>query len=198
LGAIYQCVCIYISILYFSKIASVLCCPVLSAIGGQTARPIELKIGTNLASRANMRTAPHIQHRRPNDRAYRAPNWNKHSFGQWVELMGVSDFECALMRAAGANMRAALHIQHMRPNGWADTHSLVQWAVVMGVGGRECVLMRALRAQTCAQHHTYRIGAQRAGPIEPQISTKTHCGNGHKLWGRRVRSARSAQSGRRS
>jgi hypothetical protein len=54
------------------------------------------------ASRANMRTAPHIQHRRPNDQAYRAPNWNKQSLGQWVELMGVSDSECALMRALRA------------------------------------------------------------------------------------------------
>jgi hypothetical protein len=33
-------------------------------------------------------------------------------------------------------------------------------------------------SQTC----TYRIGARRAGPIEPQIGTKTHWGNGHKLW----------------
>jgi hypothetical protein len=44
----------------------------------------------------------------------------------------------------------------------------------------------------------YSIGAQRAGPIEPQIGTNTHWGNGHKLWGRRARSARRAQSGRRS
>jgi hypothetical protein len=50
-------------------------------------------------ARANMRAALHIQHRRPNDRAYRAPNWNKHSLGQWVELMGVGDPECALMCA---------------------------------------------------------------------------------------------------
>jgi hypothetical protein len=58
----------------------------------------------------------------------------------------------------------------------------------MGVGGRECALMRAL----CAQLHTYRTGAQRAGPIEPQIGTKTHWGNGHKLWGRRARSAKTS------
>jgi hypothetical protein len=64
----------------------------------------------------------------------------------------------------------------------------------MGVGGRECALMRALRAHL----HTYRIGAQRAGPIEPQIGTKTHWGNGHKSWGRRARRVGRAQSGRRS
>jgi hypothetical protein len=42
-----------------------------------------------------MRAALHIHDRRPNDRAYRAPNWNKHSLGQWVELMGVGHPECA-------------------------------------------------------------------------------------------------------
>jgi hypothetical protein len=103
------------------------------------------------------------------------------------------------MRAARANVRVLLHIQHRRPNSWADRgphwykHSLEQWTSFMGFGGRECALMRA--PQTCAQHHTYRIGVQRAGPIEPQIGTKIHWGNGHKLWGR---CARSAQSGRRS
>jgi hypothetical protein len=51
------------------------------------------------AARANMRAALHIQHRRPSDRAYRAQNWNKHSLGQWVELMRVGDHECALMCA---------------------------------------------------------------------------------------------------
>jgi hypothetical protein len=87
-------------------------------------------------ARANMRAALHIQHRRPNDRAYRAPNWNTQSLGQWEELMVVGDPECTLMRA-----------------------------------------------QTCTQHHTYRIGARRDGPIEPQIGTKTYWSNGHMLFG---------------
>jgi hypothetical protein len=173
------------------------------------------------AARANISAALYIQQRRPNDRAYRAPNWNKHSLGRWVELMGVGDPECALMHALRAqtcaqpctssicgltagpigsqhtlvgtmgstyggrrsrvridardarpNMRAVLHIQHMRPNGWADRaqHTLIG---TMGSSyvGRECALMRA---QTCTQHQTYRIGARRAGPIEPQIGIKTH------------------------
>jgi hypothetical protein len=91
-----------------------------------------------------------------------------------------------------ANVRAALHIQHRRPNGWADRgphwykHLLGQWAEVMGVGDRECALM----------HHLSSIGARRSGPIEPQMGTKTHWENGHRLGGQRVRSARSAQSGR--
>jgi hypothetical protein len=99
-----------------------------------------------------------------------------------------------------ANVHAALHIQHRRPNGCADRgpnrykHSLGQWAEVMGVGDRECSLMRALRAHTCAQYHLSSIGAQRAGPIEPKIGTKTHWGNGHKLRGRR---ARREHTGRR-
>jgi hypothetical protein len=101
------------------------------------------------AARANKSSPLHIQHRRPNDLAYRAPNWNKHSLGQWVELMGVGDPECALMHA-----------------------------------------------QTCARHHTYRIGARRAGPNKPQIGTKTYCSNGHKLWGSAC--AQRAPSGRRS
>jgi hypothetical protein len=67
-----------VSILYFSKMVSVTSCPVLSSIGGQTAGPIGLKIGTNThwnyaikiggrrpRVRANVRAAPHIQHRRP-------------------------------------------------------------------------------------------------------------------------------------
>jgi hypothetical protein len=96
-------------------------------------------------TRANMRASLHIQHRRPNDRAYRAPNWNKHSLGQWVEHMGVGDPKCALMRA-----------------------------------------------QTCAQPCTSSIDGQTTGPIEPQIRTNTHWGNGHKLW-----ESACAQSGRR-
>jgi hypothetical protein len=51
------------------------------------------------AARANMCPSLHIQYRRPNDLTYRAPNWNNHSLGQWVELMGVGDHECASMRA---------------------------------------------------------------------------------------------------
>jgi hypothetical protein len=92
-------------------------------------------------------------------------------------------------RAARANVHAALHIQHRRPNGWADRgpnrykHSLEKWAEVIGVGARECSLMRALRTQTCAQHHLSSIGARKAAPIEPQIGTQTHWGNGHNLRG---------------
>jgi hypothetical protein len=41
------------------------------------------------AARANVRTAPHIHHRRPNGWVDRGPNWYKHSFGQWEEVMGV-------------------------------------------------------------------------------------------------------------
>jgi hypothetical protein len=48
-----------------------------------------------------------------------------------------------------------------------------------GVGDPDCALMRAHK---CAQHHTYRIGARRAEPFEPQIGTKTYWSNGHKLW----------------
>jgi hypothetical protein len=58
------------------------------------------------------------------------------------------------------------------------------YAIKIGtVGNRESALMRALREQIYTQHHLSSIGAQRAGPIEPQIGTKTHWGNGHKLWG---------------
>jgi hypothetical protein len=46
-----------------------------------------------------MSTAQPIQHTRTHDRDYRAPNWKKHSLGQWVELMEVGDHECALMCA---------------------------------------------------------------------------------------------------
>jgi hypothetical protein len=117
---------IYIIFLYFSKMVSVTFCSVLfcsvlscsvqSSIGGQTAVPIGLKSAQvrvridARASRANMRAAPHIQYRRPHDRAYRAPNWNKHSLGQWVELMGVGDPECALIRALRAQICAQNHI----------------------------------------------------------------------------------------
>jgi hypothetical protein len=103
------------------------------------------------------------------------------------------------------DVRATLHIQHRRPNGSGDRgtkwnkHPLGQWAEVMGVGDRKCALMRA---QTCTQHHTSSIGGQRAGPIEPQIDTKTHWGTRHKLWGsvcsKRAHSAHNAQSGRHS
>jgi hypothetical protein len=85
--------------------------------------------------------------------------------------------------------RAPPHIHHMRPNSWVDLgpnwykHLLGQWAEVMEVGHRECTLMRGLRVQTCAQHHLSSIGARRSGLIEPQIGTKSHWGNGHKLWG---------------
>jgi hypothetical protein len=103
--------------------------------------------------------------------------------------MGVGDHECALMCALRAQTCAYYYTSSI---GGQTAHLLEQWAYVMGVGGRECALMRALRVQ----HHTYRIGAQRAGPIEPQIGTKTHWGNGHKLLDRRARSSRSAQSGR--
>jgi hypothetical protein len=66
--------------------------------GGRRSR---VRIDTR-AARANMRAALHIQLGRPNDRVYRAPHWNKHSLGQWVEIMGVGDPECALMRALRA------------------------------------------------------------------------------------------------
>jgi hypothetical protein len=117
-------------------------------------------------ARANMRAALHIHYRRPNDRAYRAPNWNKHSLGQWVELKGVGDPECALMSAS-------LHIQHRRPNDRAyrapncNKHSLGQWVELMGVGDPVCALMRALREQTCAHPCTFSIDGQTTGPIEP-------------------------------
>jgi hypothetical protein len=93
---------------------------------------------------------------------------------------------CIDARAERANVRTEQHIQHRRPNGWADRgphwykHLLGQWTEVMRVVDRECALMRA---QTCAQHHISSSGARRAGPIEPQIGTQTHWGNGHKLWG---------------
>jgi hypothetical protein len=95
-----------------------------------------------LGGSANVRAAPHIQHRRPNSWTGRTSNCYKHSLGQWTQVMVVGDRECALMCAQKL------------------------WAEVMGVGDRGCALMRA---QTCAQYHTYSIGAQRAGPIEPQI-----------------------------
>jgi hypothetical protein len=96
---------------------SVLFCPVLSSTGGLTAEPIELKIGTNThwnyamkiggrrsrvcidarTARANVRAAPHIQHRRPNGWTGRAQNWYKHSLEQWADVMGVGGRECALM-----------------------------------------------------------------------------------------------------
>jgi hypothetical protein len=109
------------------------------------------------------------------------------------------------VRPALANVRIAVHIQHRLPNGRADRgpnwykHLLEQWTEAMGVNNRGCALMRA---QTCAQHHIYSIGARRAGPIKPKIGTKTHWGNGHKLWwsacAQRQQRALSAQSGRSS
>jgi hypothetical protein len=98
---------------------------------------------------------------------------------------------------ACVNVRAAPHIEDMRPNGWTGRipnwykHLLGQWTQVMVVGDREYALMRVLRAQTCAQHHLSSIGARRAGPIEPQIGTKTHWGNEHKFGGLRARSPRT-------
>jgi hypothetical protein len=166
--------------------------PCTSSIGGQTAKRIGAQIVTNTHWNnghklwGSASAAPHIHHMRPNGWVDRGPNWYKHSFGQWEEVMGVGDRECALMRAERANMRTKPHIQHRRPNGWVDPgphwykHLLGQWSEVMGVGDRECALMRA---QTCAQHHLASIGARRSGPTEPQIGTKTHWGNGHKLWG---------------
>jgi hypothetical protein len=80
------------------------------------------------------------------------------------------------VRAARANVCAAPYIQHMRPNGWADRvpiwykDSLGQWTEDMTVADRECALMRA---QTCAQYRISSIGGQTAGPVEPQIGTKT-------------------------
>jgi hypothetical protein len=74
----------------------------ISSIGGQTAWPIGLKMCTNthlvyattigglvnssaracvLRARANVRTSPHIRHRRPNGWADRPPNLHKHSLG---------------------------------------------------------------------------------------------------------------------
>jgi hypothetical protein len=49
------------------------------------------------AARANVRAAPHIQHRRPKGWADRGLKWYKHSLGQWADVMGVGDRECSLM-----------------------------------------------------------------------------------------------------
>jgi hypothetical protein len=74
----------------------------ISSIGGQTAGPVELQIGTNthlgqwaevmgVADRecALIRAAPHIQHRRSKSSTDGAPNWHKNTLGQWAHVMGV-------------------------------------------------------------------------------------------------------------
>jgi hypothetical protein len=140
------------------------------------------------AARENVRVALHMQHRRPNGWADRGPTLVQTLIGTMGISYGGRRSRVRIdVRAARANVRIAVHIQHRPPNGWADRaphwykHSLEQWAEAMGIGDRGCSLMHALRTQTCAQHHTYSIGARRAGPIGPQIVTKTHWGNGHKL-----------------
>jgi hypothetical protein len=91
----------------------------ISSIGCQTAEPIGAQLRTNTArpARANFLAASHIQHRRPNGWDDGAPNWYKHSLGQWAEVMGVENRECTLMLAlqtqmcGHSNVRAATHIQ---------------------------------------------------------------------------------------
>jgi hypothetical protein len=141
-----------------------------------------------------MRAALHIQHRRPNDWAYRAPNWKTHSLGQWVELMGVVDPECAWMRALRAQTCAQPYTSSIdgkttRPIEPQIGRSLGQWVELMGVGDHECALMCKLRAQTCAYYYTFSIGGQTAGPTGAQIGTNTHWNTGHKLWWSAVASA---------
>jgi hypothetical protein len=91
------------------------------------------------ASRANMRVSLHIQHRRPNDRAYRAPNWNKHSLEQWAEVyIVVGGRECALMCALRAQTSAHNHMSSIGgqtdwPNGLKiGTHSHCDYAMKIG------------------------------------------------------------------
>jgi hypothetical protein len=156
------------------------------------------------AERANVRAAQHIQHRRSNGWADRGPNWYKHLLGQWAEVMGVGDRECALMRDRECALMRAQNAQtcaqhHISIIGGQTAGSIAaqigtntnfgQWEEVMEVGDSECALMRPQSAQTCAQHHTYSIGGQTAGPIGAHICTNTYWDNGQKLWGSSIASA---------
>jgi hypothetical protein len=155
------------------SMASVLSCPVLFAIGGHTAMPIGLKIGTNTHWNYEMK----IGGRRSRVRIY--------------------------ARTAHANVRATPHIQHRRPNSWTDiasnwyTHSLGQWAKVMGVGDRECALMCALRAQTCAHHYTSSIGGQTGERIGAKLVQTLIGTMGRSYGGRRSRERFDARAARK-
>jgi hypothetical protein len=95
------------------------------SIGGQTGERIGAQIGTNTQwnngqrlwgsamagwqERIDARAAPHIHHMRRIGSVDRGPNWYKHSFGQFEEVMGVGDRECALMRAQSVQTCAHNH-----------------------------------------------------------------------------------------
>jgi hypothetical protein len=139
-------------------------------------------------ARANMRAALHIQHRRPNDRAYRAPNWNKHSLGQWEELMGVGDPECALMRAQTCAQPCTSSICGQTAGPIGAQRTLIG-TMGSSYGGR--------RSPVRSTTHTA-LAPEGLERLNPKLVQKTIGAMGTSHWGRRARSARSAQSERRS
>jgi hypothetical protein len=81
-------------------------------------------------ARANVRAAPHIQHRRLNRSS---PKLVHTLIGTMGKSYGSRRSRVRIdVCGARANVRAALHIQHRRPNGWSGrapnwyTHSLGQ------------------------------------------------------------------------
>jgi hypothetical protein len=141
------------------------------------------------AARANMRAPLHIQHRPPNDRAYRAPIWNKHSLRQCVELMGVGDPECALIRAQTCAQPCTSSIDgqttgpiepQIGTNIWGSigpvlervirrSRSFVQPPTDTGSSLYYISLKWSLFCVVLSS-----IGGQTAGPIGTKIGTNTH------------------------
>jgi hypothetical protein len=102
--------------------------------GGRRSR-VRIDARLARAARANMRAALHIQHRRPNDGAYRAPKLEQTLIGTMGSTYGGRRSRVRIdVRAARTNVRLLLHIQHRRPNSWADRgpnwckHLFEQWA----------------------------------------------------------------------
>jgi hypothetical protein len=89
------------------------------------------------AERSNVRTEPHIQHRRPTGWADRGPHWYKHLLGQWAEVMGVGDRQWSLMCAQTCAQHHLSSIGARRsgpiePPNWYK-NSLGKWPQVTGV-----------------------------------------------------------------
>jgi hypothetical protein len=143
--------------------------------GGRSRERIDAR-----AALSNVRTTPHIHHRRPNGWVDRGPNWYKHSFGQWEEVMGVGDREFALIRALRAQTCAQHHLSSIGARRSGPIESQIGTKTHWGMDTSYGVCVQPSRASAERENERealeYRDGTGRRNCREREV----------RVWGARI------------
>jgi hypothetical protein len=151
---------------------------------------VDRRSRVRIDARANVCAPPH-SHRRPNGEFDRGPNWYKQSLGQWADVIGVGDSQCAqrYISSICGQTAAPIGVQI-----GANTH----WDIGRSYGDRRSrVRIDACDARRNARSTTYpALAPKRLDLLNPKFVQNLIGVMGRTYGGRRERNARRGRAAR--